>query len=109
MAFAPGTGLVLADNTGTIWRVTAAGGTEKLGAMEYVPRALAADPRGRLYVAGDAPRLARLSPGPPMRRIDMIDMPEAAPAGVPFVVSGNRLHFILPADSRFEIRSFRLR
>jgi hypothetical protein len=109
MAFAQGTGLVLADDTGTIWRVTPSGRTEKLGALEYVPRALAADPRGRLYIAGDAPRLARLSPGPPLRRIDTLDMPEAAPAGAPFVVSGNRLHFILPAGGGFEIRSFRVR
>ncbi len=74
MAFAHGTGLVVADATGTIWRVRTSGRTDKLGGMEYVPRALAADPAGRLYVAGDAPRLARLSPGPPMRRIDMVEV-----------------------------------
>jgi len=108
MAFAPGSGLVLADAKGLVWRVRAGGVSDKLATLEYVPRALAADPAGRLYVSAGAPRLARFALGP-MRKLGMIDMEPSMPADAPFVVAGNRLHFITAGDGGFEIRSFRIR
>jgi hypothetical protein len=106
MAFAPGSGLVLADANGTVWRVRAGGGSDKLAALEYVPRGFAADPAGRLYVSAGAPRLARFALGPSMRKLGTIDVEPSMPADAPFAVAGNRLHFITAGESGFEIRSF---
>jgi hypothetical protein len=109
MTFARKTGLVLADAKGTIWRVRPTGRTEKLSALEYVPLALAADPSGRLYVTAGAPRLARFTIGPGLRKIDVIDLEPGLPADAPFVVASGRLHFIVPVGGTFEIRSMAVR
>jgi hypothetical protein len=109
MTFARKTGLVLADAKGTIWRVRPTGRTEKLSALEYVPLALAADPSGRLYVTAGAPRLARFTIGPGLRKVDVIDLEPGLPADAPFVVASGRLHFIVPVGGTFEIRSMAVR
>jgi hypothetical protein len=106
MTFARNSGLVVADATGTIWRVRATGRSEKLGALEYVP---AADPSGRLYVTAGAPRLARFTIGASLRKVDVIDLEPGLPAGGPFAVASGRLHFIVPVDGSFEIRSMAVR
>lgn len=108
MAFAHGS-LVVGDSTGTVWRVRAGGRTDKLAALEYVPRAFAADPAGRLYVAAGAPRLARFALGASLRKLDTIDVDSSIPTDAPFVVAGKRLHFIVPIEGSFEIRSFAVR
>jgi hypothetical protein len=105
MAFARGAGLVLADAMGIIWNVHPAGGSNKIGALEYVPRALAADASGRLYISAGAPRIARFTLAPSMRKLDTIDVEPSIPPDVPFVVAGKRLHFIVPVEGSFEIRS----
>ncbi|MBA3297687.1 MAG: hypothetical protein H0U19_12210, partial [Acidobacteria bacterium] len=72
LAFVRNVGLVLADASGTIWHVRAGGRRDKLGALEYVPRMLATDGEGRLYVAAGAPRLARFALTPSLRKIDVL-------------------------------------
>ena len=109
MTFAAGSGLVVGDSTGTVWRVRAGGRVDKLAALEYVPRAFAADPAGRLYVAAGAPRLARFSLGVSLSKIDTVDVDGSIPADAPFAVAGKRLHFIVPVEGSFEIRSFPVR
>jgi sugar lactone lactonase YvrE len=106
MAYAMGTGLIVADTGGAVWRLHSDGKTTKLAALEYVPRGLAADTNGRLYVAGGTSRLARFTIASSLRRIDTIAIDPSIPADAPFVVLGNRLNFIVPADGSFVIRPF---
>lgn len=109
MAFARGTGIILADSRGVVWRVRSAGTLDKLGALEYVPRGFATDAAGRLYVAGGVPRLARFVVGASLRKVDVIDIDDTIPVDAPFAVAGNRLLFIVPIDGSFEIRTVGLR
>ena len=109
MAFARGFGLVLSDAAGTIWRTGTNGRADKLAALDYVPRAFAADQAGRLYVSGGAPRLARFALGASLRRLGQISLDPSVPAGAPFAVAGDRLHFIVPVDDGFEVRTFPLK
>lgn len=104
-AWVPGTGLVVGDANGVVWSVGPGGKPQKLGALEYVPRAFAADARGRLYVAGGTKRLARFAVSSTLRRIDTIDVDAPIPAVGAFVVSGNRLHLVVPLRGSFQIRS----
>jgi sugar lactone lactonase YvrE len=109
MAYARGAGLIVADTNGVVWRLNPDGGAAKLAALEYVPRGLAADGNGRLYVAGGSARLARFTVGPALRKIDTIDVDASIPADAPFVVSGNRLNFVVPADGGFVIQPVALK
>jgi hypothetical protein len=109
MAYARGAGLVIADASGIIWRVRSNGKATKLAALEYVPRGLAADANGRLYVTGGTSRLARFRIGPPLRKNDTIDLDASIPADAPFVVIGNHIHFVVPSNGGYEIRSFDLK
>ncbi|HVH54619.1 MAG TPA: hypothetical protein VM791_00090 [Vicinamibacterales bacterium] len=109
MAYVRGAGLIIADTDGTVWRLRSDGKTTKLAALEYVPRGLAADTNGRLYVAGGTSRLARFTIASSLRRIDTIAIDPSIPADAPFVVLGNRLNFIVPADGSFVIRPFAVR
>ena len=109
MAFAGSAGLVLADTTGTIWSVRPGGGSRRIGALEYIPRALGADASGRLYVSGGAPRLARFTIDSIIRKVDTIDVEPSIPPDSPFVVAGKRVHFIVAVDGSFEIRSIALK
>ena len=109
LAFVPETGLVMADDTGRIVRVRPGGRGEPIGELEYVPRALAADARGRLYVTAGGPRLARFTVGQALRRSDLVDLAPGTPADAPFTVTEGRLHFVVPVDDGFEIRSMPIR
>ena len=109
LAFVPEIGLIVADDTGRIGRVRTGGRAKPLGELEYVPRALGADSRGRLYVTAGGPRLARFTLGPVLRRADLLDLAPGTPADAPFAVAEGHLHFIVPVDGAFEIRSTRIR
>ena len=109
LAFVRDIGIVLADDTGRMFRVGPAGRGEPLGTLEYVPRALAADTRGRLYVTAGGPRVARFTVGQSLRRTDFVELAADAPPDAPFTVADGRLHFIAPADGSYEIRSYPIR
>jgi hypothetical protein len=109
LAFVRDVGLVVADDSGRILRVGATGRGEQLGLLEYVPRALAADSRGRLYVTAGGPRVARFTVGPSLRRTDFVELDPEAPVDAPFTVADGRLHFIASLDGSYEIRSYPVR
>ena len=109
LAFIRGVGLVLADDSGRILRVGPTGRGEQLALLEYVPRALAADARGRLYVTAGGPRVARFTVGQSIRRTDFVELDSDAPADAPFTVADGRLFFIVPVDGKYEIRSYPIR
>lgn len=109
LAFVRGAGLVLADDRGRLLRVQAGGKTAALGALEYVPRALASDATGRLYVTAGGPRLARFTVGTSLRRTDVVELEPGTPPDAPFAVADGRLHFVVPVDGGYEIRSSRIR
>ncbi|HXG55525.1 MAG TPA: hypothetical protein VNJ03_09135 [Vicinamibacterales bacterium] len=108
LAFARHVGLVLADASGTIWRVSAEGRSDRLAALEYVPRTLATDSEGRLYVAAGAPRLARFDLSPSMRKIDMLELAPDIPPDAPFVIVGSRLHLVDATGGGHVLRSIDL-
>ena len=101
-------GLVAADAAGHLWRLAPSGTSEKIGALEYVPRALASDPLGRIYISAGGPRLARYSVGSGLRRLGVVELPDGIPSDTAFVVSADRLHAIVPVDGDYEIRSMRI-
>ena len=105
LAFVRGAGLVLADTSGTIYRVDTNGASKKLGALEYVPAALASDGRGRLYISGGASRIGRYTVAGSLRRVDTIELAQDIPPGAPFVVTSGRLEFVVPVAGSFELRS----
>lgn len=105
LAFVRGAGLVLADARGVVWKVDGRGSADRLGALEYVPEAFASDASGRLYISGGAARIGRYAVSSSLKRIDTLELTEAIPGGVPFAVVAGRLHFVVPADGRFELRS----
>nr|MDQ3421608.1 hypothetical protein [Acidobacteriota bacterium] len=109
LAFIRDVGLVLADDSGRILRVGPSGRGEQLALLEYVPRALAADARGHLYVTAGGPRVARFAVGESLRRTDFVELEPDAPADAPFTVADGRLYFIVPVGGNYEIRSYRIR
>ena len=98
-------GLVVAAADGTVWRVRRDGKAQKLIALEYVPRGLAADAQGRLYVAGGTARLARFAVATSMRKIDTIEIDPSIPHDAPFGVTGSRLFFVVASQGSFEIKT----
>ena len=102
VAFARNVGVVVADRSGDLYRVSAAGRAEKLAGLEYVPTALVADAEGTLYVAAGGQRLARYSASP-FRRLGIIDLDEGL-AGLPFAVVADSLHLVVPVNGAYEIR-----
>ncbi|HVL65995.1 MAG TPA: hypothetical protein VM364_01905 [Vicinamibacterales bacterium] len=109
LTFVRGAGLVLADASGTVWLVRPSGRAEKLGALEYVPRAIASDASGALYIAAGGPRLARFAVTPSFRRLGVVELEEGIPADAPFAVSGGSLHVVVRGDGDYEIRSMKIR
>lgn len=109
VAFVRNVGLVASDASGTMWHVRSGGRAEKLTSLEYVPRAIAADGEGRLYVAGGGPRLARFALTPSVRKIDVVEVESHALAGGPFAIVGNRIAVLAGDEAGYEIRSVPLR
>ena len=104
VAFVRGVGIVIADGGGDISRVQSSGRVEKLGSLEYVPRAIAADAEGTLYVAAGGPRLARFSVVPALKRIGLTDLPAGMTADAPFTVVNGQIRFIASTNGAYEIR-----
>jgi hypothetical protein len=103
LSFVPGAGLVAADAEGILWALRPGGRVEKLAALEYVPAALGADTRGRLYVSAGGPRLARFAMSP-FRKIGTVEL-ETGPAPVgAFVLVEDRLESIVIVEDGFEPR-----
>ena len=44
--------------------------------------------------------------GPSLRRTDFVELEPDAPPDAPFTVADGRLHFIVPVDGSYEIRSY---
>jgi hypothetical protein len=109
LTFVRDNGLVAADAEGTLWKIAASGKAEKIGALEYVPRVLASDALGRLYVSAGGPRLARFSVGSGLRRLGVVELDDGIPTDVPLVVGADRLHAIVRVNGEYEIRSMKLR
>ena len=106
LAFVRGTGLVVSDEEGDIWRVSASGSAEKLGSLEYAPKFIAADLEGTLYVTAGGQRLARYSVSP-FRRLGVVDLGAGTLAGLPFAVVADRIHVAVPVGGSYEIRIVR--
>lgn len=106
VAFVRGTGLVVSDEAGDIWRVSASGSAEKLGSLEYAPKFITADLEGTLYVTAGGQRLARYSVSP-FRRLGVIDLGAGTLAGLPFAVIADRIHLVVPVGGSYEIRTVR--
>ncbi len=106
VAFVRGTGIVVSDEEGDIWRVSASGSAEKLGSLEYAPKFIAADLEGTLYVTAGGQRLARYSVSP-FRRLGVVDLGAGGLAGLPFAVIADRIHVIVPVGGSYEIRTVR--
>lgn len=109
LAFVRDVGIVLADDTGRVLRVGSAGRGEALATLEYIPRALAADARGRLYVTAGGPRVARFTVGQSLQRNGFVELDADAPPDAPFTVADGRLHFIVPTGGSYEIRSYAIK
>jgi sugar lactone lactonase YvrE len=109
MAYARGSGLIVADTNGVVWRLSADGKGTKVASLEYVPRGLAADANGRLYVAGGTSRLARFRIGPALRKIDTIDVDPSIPGDAPFIVLGSHINFVVSSEGGYIIRSVDLK
>jgi len=105
VAFVRGVGVVVSDEQGDIWRVSASGKSEKLGSLEYVPKGIAADAEGTLYIAAGSRRLARYSASP-FRRLGVIDLDDALP-GSTFAVTGDRIHLVVSAGGAYEIHTIK--
>ena len=109
LTFVPVIGLVVADDGGRVARVRPGGRTDPLGELEYVPRGLAADASGRLYITAGGPRLARFMVGASLRRTDLVELAPGTPPDAPFTVAEGRLHYVAPIDGGYEIRSSPIR
>ena len=102
VAFVRGAGLVVSDRFGDIYKLTPAGHGEKVGSLEYVPTALGADGEGILYVTAGTPRIARFSVTP-FRRLSVVDLESAPPAGLPFAVVRDTIHLVVAAGGGYEV------
>jgi hypothetical protein len=109
LTFVRETGLVAADADGILWKIAASGKAEKIGALEYVPRVLASDALGRLYVSAGGPRLARFNVSSGLRRLGVVELDEGIPTDMPLVVGADRLHAIVRVNGEYEIRSMKMR
>lgn len=107
VAFVRGVGVVASDERGDIWRISASGKADKMGSLEYVPKGIAADVEGILYISAGGPRIARFSLTPSFRRLGVIDLSDPAFGGIPFAVVGDSLRVIVPTGGEYEIRSMK--
>lgn len=104
LSFVSGAGLVAADSEGILWALRPGGRGEKLTSLEYVPKALGSDGRGRLYVSAGGPRLARFAMAP-FRRLGTVELDSHRVPDGPFVVVADRLEAIVSAGDGYELVS----
>lgn len=109
MTFVRGDGLVAADASGALLRLSARGKLDRFADLEYVPRTIASDAAGRVYVSPGGSRLARfaIDPRPGAREVFTLPDEKVLDGGVAIV--GDRLHILVQGESGFEIRTMPLR
>ena len=105
VAFVRGVGVVASDERGDIWRISASGKADKMGSLEYVPKGIAADGEGILYISAGGPRIARFSLTPSFRRLGVIDLSDSISAALPFVIVGDSVHLIASVGGAYEVRT----
>ena len=103
VAFVRGAGLIVSDQFGDVYKVSAAGQAEKIGGLEYVPTALGADGDGILYVTAGGARIARFSVVP-FRRLGVVELDAAPPKDLPFTVVRDTIHLVVAVDGGYEVR-----
>jgi hypothetical protein len=108
VAFVPGSGLVVADDSGTLWSLSPSGKPRRLTSLEYVPRGLAASADGQLLVAGGAPRLASFRLGP-LRKTGVVELADGMSPDGPFAAAAGRLFAVVRRGGAFQIRSIPLK
>ena len=109
LTFVRGVGLIGADSSGNIWRVSARGHLEHLGDVEYAPRGIASDAAGRVYLSPGGPGLARLSVVPRVGPREVVRLPDEAVVDGGITIAGERLHFLAQRNGGFEIRTMPIR
>lgn len=109
LTFVRGAGLVAADSSGGLSRVSARGRLDQVTDLEYVPRTIASDGAGRLYVSPGGSRLARFTIDPRPGPREVLSLPDDAVVDGGIAIIGDRLHFLAQRDGRYEIRTIPLR
>jgi hypothetical protein len=109
LTFVRGSGLVAADSAGSVWRVSARGRLERLTEIEYVPRAIASDSTGRIYVSAGGSRLARFTIDPRPGPREVLTLPDGGTVDSGIAIVGERLHFLAQRDGTYEIRTIPLK
>lgn len=109
LTFVRGAGLVAADSSGSLLRVSARGRLDQVTDLEYVPRTIASDGAGRLYVSPGGSKLARFTIDPRPGPREVLSLPDDAVVDGGIAIVGDRLDFLAQRDGRYEIRSILLR
>ncbi len=109
LTFVRGTGLVAADSSGGLSRVSARGRLDQVTDLEYIPRTIASDGAGRLYVSPGGSKLARFTIDPRPGPREVLSLPDDAVVDGGIAIVGDRLDFLAQRDGRYEIRSILLR
>ena len=109
LTFVRGTGLVTADSSGTVWRVSARGALERLTELEYGPRILTSDSAGRIYVSPGGSRVARFPADSSAGTREVLTLPDDAAVEGGIAIVANRLHFLALRDGSYEIRTTSLK
>ena len=109
LTFVRGLGLVAADAAGALLRISARGKLDQLADLEYVPRTMASDSAGRVYVSPGGSRLARfaIDPRPGAREVLILPDEKVLDGGI--AVVGAQLHMLVQRESGFEIHTMPLR
>ena len=109
LTFVRGGGLVAADSSGGLSRLSARGRLDQVTDLEYVPRTIASDGAGRLYVSPGGSKLARFTIDPRPGPREVLRLPDDAVVDGGIAIVGDRLDFLAQKDGRYEIRSISLR
>lgn len=109
LTFVRGVGLIAADSSGGLSRLSARGRLDQMTDLEYVPRTIAADAAGRLYVSPGGSKLARFTIDPRPGPREVLRLPDDAIVDGGIVIIGDRIDFLAPRDGGYEIRSIPLR
>jgi hypothetical protein len=109
LAWVRGAGLVAADASGQISRVSPGGHLQPIVRLEYDPAAIAADAGGRLYVSAGGSRLARFALDVRTGAREVLSLPEERIVEGGIAISGERLHLLTVRDGAYEIRTIPLK
>jgi hypothetical protein len=109
LTFVRGAGLVAADSSGNLLRVSPRGRLDHLAELEYEPRTIASDNVGRIYVSAGGSRLARFSVDPRPGPREVLTLPDDGIVDGGMAIVGTRLHFLAMRDGTYEIRAIPLK